>query len=399
MSQLPIPSASSSALAASAPARMPDALYKLVSYFLPRLMFLHSQHAAQVHWGDIAIALSDFPQSALDLSSAQFWQEWMQRWRAHGEEYVQLAQQSPSRAGQSRLYKSAAACFHWAEFMYFTDAACKRDLRQRVKRCFHAALDCADSALQNNWQRGELALQVDGQAVRMPYYLIVPENTAMPTSGWPCVMLSNGLDSVTEVEVVALAEPFLQRGLACLLFDGPGQGINLGVQPIPQDFSPVLQCLLAFVRGTGHVPLDGERLAFFGVSFGGYLALQVAFKHGADFRCVVNLSGGPQIAEFAKLPRRLKEDFQYAFMQPDAAQMQDLFDSLRLPLDVPCATELLSVHGARDDIFPLAALQKMAELPRHQIKLYPGEAHVCLNYINQYSVEIADWVAQQLSAP
>jgi hypothetical protein len=28
--------------------------------------------------------------------------------------------------------------------------------------------------------------------------------------------------------------------------------------------------------------------------------------------------------------------------------------------------------------------------------VYPSEAHVCLNYINQYTVEVADWVAQQL---
>ncbi len=234
--------------------------------------------------------------------------------------------------------------------------------------------------------------------VRMPYYLMLPPGHKKGDPALPCVVLSNGLDSVTEVEVYAFAEQFLERGMAVFLFDGPGQGIHVGCNPIQLEFEAVAERILAHLRTEPAV--DSNALGFFGVSFGGYLALRVARKLGKHFKGVVNLSGGPALAPFAGLPRRLKEDFRFAFMGSDEQGMQARFDRLALTDAFALQTDLLSVHGARDDIFPLAPLADLQQIhgARHELRVYPGEAHVCLNYINQYTVGIADWMAQRLQA-
>ena len=62
------------------PARLPQSLFAAAGYFLPRLLFLPSRHAAQISWGDITVALQDFPPTYLDLASPEFWHECMERW-------------------------------------------------------------------------------------------------------------------------------------------------------------------------------------------------------------------------------------------------------------------------------------------------------------------------------
>ena len=341
------------------PARVPAELFQACGYFLPRLMFLNSRYAPQVHWGDVALALDSFPLDDLDLGSAGFWDTWRERWVAQAERYRATAEGSTTAAGRARAYRGAAACYHWAEFMDFGDADRKFALRSAVRDCFRRSLEGTDLVVVED----ELPPQEpDGPTI--PYWVLLPPDRPEDRPV-PCVVLSNGLDSMTEVEVLSLAEAYLERGIAAVLFDGPGQGLNVGRSP-----------------------------------------LRVAQALGSEFRCVVNLSGGPRVAPFAGLPRRLKDDFRFAFAGgqddvPDAAAMQVRFDAMAIDPAVVPATPVLSVHGGLDDIFPVSALE---ELDRawgglHELRVHAAEAHVCLNRLNTCSLEAADWVAAHLEAP
>jgi pimeloyl-ACP methyl ester carboxylesterase len=373
------------------PPRLPAALFTTCGYFMPRLMFLQSRHAPQVHWGDVAVALQDFPDAELDLGSATFWAEWLRRWVGMGERYEQIAAGSTTPAGRSRALRSAAGCFHWAEFMYFDEPARKTALRQRVRSCFKRSLAGSDLCLSS----GEVS--VEGQ--RIPYFLLLPPKHLRASAALPLVICANGLDSMTEVEVLAIAESYLERGIAALLFEGPGQGLDVGCRPLRIDMEVVVAALVAHLQT---LPLiDTARLGFFGVSFGGYLALRIAQNLGASFRCVVNLSGGPRVAPFARLPRRLKEDFRFAFMGGDEADMQVRMEALALDLRRVPQTEVRSVHGMLDDIFEFEHLAQLDRAwgERHTLVVHETEAHVCLNLINQHSIETADWVAARLLDP
>jgi hypothetical protein len=99
------------------------------------------------------------------------------------------------------------------------------------------------------------------------------------------------------------------------------------------------------------------------------------------------------------MKRRLKEDFQYAFMEPDKAAIPDLLNLVALDVSGGCQTNVLSIHGALDDIFTVRGIQEIDKNwgARHRALLCEGEAHVCLNQINQYTVTIADWMRAQLA--
>lgn len=370
------------------PPRVPEALFAACGYFLPRLMFPPSRYAPAIHWGDIAVALDGFPEDDLDLASPAFWDEWRTRWEALGDDYAELARESTTRAGRARALRGAAACYHWAEFMDFDDPARKLRLRTQVRDCFQRGLDGSDLPMD----RGELT--VDG--VTVPYWLLTPPFVRPGAGPLPCVVLCNGLDSMTEVEVLSLAEAYLDRGIAALLFDGPGQGIHVGQVPLRIDMEVVVARLVEVLRQDGRIAAD--RLAFLGISFGGYIALRVAQALGGDFRGVVNLSGGPRVAAFDGLPRRLKDDFRFAFQGGDAADMRARSRALAIDLTVGVTTDVLSVHGALDDIFPLTALAELdaAWGSRHRLVVYEREAHVCLNRITAITLHAADWVAERL---
>ena len=370
------------------PARLPQPLFAAAGYFLPRLLFLPSRHAAQISWGDIAVALQNFPETCLDLVSAEFWQEWMERWSQLGETYANVADTAPSASTACRHNRAAAACFHWAEFMYFADDELKHSLRAQIRERFRRSIDPQALAMTEG--------AISWRGATIPYYLLWPA-TVKPSSPVPCMILCNGLDSVTEVEMVALAEPLLDRGIAALLFDGPGQGINLGRHPLPMRPEEMVEPLIAELQGMPGINYD--RIGFLGISFGGAIALRAAASFGAHLRCAVNLSGGPELRAFEALPRRLKADFAYAFGLDDPAKMQARFDSLAIGSGAVPGTDVLSVHGVLDDVFPIAPLRALDARwgARHGLKTYETEAHACLNYISRYSQEAADWTVVRLS--
>jgi pimeloyl-ACP methyl ester carboxylesterase len=375
------------------PVRVATEIYDALGYLGTRLLFLNARYAPQAQWGDIALALDGFPTENLDIGTSVFWDDWRSRWSARADGYITIADQSTTVAGRTHALRSAAACYHWAEFMYFDDPGVKLQLRQQLRRAFLASLEGADIELIQD----ELPVTADRPAV--PYWIVLPPQRLRPDGALPAVILSNGLDSMTEIEVLSLAEAYLERGIAAVLFDGPGQGIQAGQAPVLIEMETVIAELVRRLAAE-YSGIDTSRMAFLGISFGGYLALRVARSHGDLFRCVVNFGGGPRLAAFAGLPRRLKDDFRFAFQLKDADEIQDRFDALALEPGEPPATQVVSVHGALDDIFPVEALEDLDRAwgPRHRLEVHAREAHTCLNVINVYTQQTADWVAQQLAA-
>jgi pimeloyl-ACP methyl ester carboxylesterase len=328
----------------------------------------------------------------LDISTSAFWDEWRLRWSARADGYITIADRSTTVAGRTHALRSAAACYHWAEFMYFDDPGLKLQLRQQLRGAFLASLEGADIELSQH----ELPASADRPAV--PYWIVLPPERLRPDSALPAVILSNGLDSVTEVEVLSLAEAYLERGIAAVLFDGPGQGIQSGQGRVLIEMETVVAELVRRLEAE-HPRIDTSRLAFVGISFGGYLALRVAGALGDLFRCVVNFGGGPRLADFGTLPRRLKDDFRFAFLVKGTDDLQDRFDALALEPGEPPATQVVSIHGALDDIFPVGALEDLDRAwgPQHRLEIHAREAHCCLNVINVYTQRTADWVAELLA--
>ncbi|MGO6747877.1 alpha/beta hydrolase family protein [Rhizobium ruizarguesonis] len=370
------------------PPRISSIILERVGYFLPRLLFANTCLAPQLHWGDITRALDSFDPDLVDPASAMFWDEWRRRFSTLALSYEAIAVSSISTAGRIAALRSAAAAYHFAEFMFFEDAKIKAGLRQLVRRCFTQAMRDAETPFESR------VVKAGGEHIQT--FLFHPTTSHSNTSS-PCVILSNGLDSMTEIEVLSIGEYLLDRGIAILLFEGPGQGLDLGVRPLRIDMEVVVADLVGQLGDDEGI--DSNRLGFFGVSFGGYFALRMAEKLPKTFRGIVNLSGGPAIAPFNGLPRRLRQDFAFAFGSSAPEDLQLRFDTLRLAEPTKAeGPDILSIHGRLDDIFPASALEAYAnaQIERHELRIHEAEAHVCMNHLHPNLIGAADWMFQKL---
>ena len=89
-----------------------------------------------------------------------------------------------------------------------------------------------------------------------------PADVAKP----PVMLMACGLDSCKE-ETAAYEEPFLARGIAILVFDGPGQGEAEYDFPIRGEYETAVTAVADFVDTRDD--LDALCLGMWGVTLGG----------------------------------------------------------------------------------------------------------------------------------
>ncbi len=104
----------------------------------------------------------------------------------------------------------------------------------------------------------------------------------------PVVAMAVGLDSTKE-EGDAYEAPFLARGVATLIFEGPGQGEAQYDFPIRGDYEVPVKAVLDYIETRGD--LDASRIGMWGVSLGGYYAPRAAAFDGRIKACIA--LGGP----------------------------------------------------------------------------------------------------------
>src|SRR2546426_3096709 len=103
----------------------------------------------------------------------------------------------------------------------------------------------------------------------------------------PVVVMAPGLDSTKE-ELHAYEDAFLNRGIAVLAIDGPGQGEAEYEIPICGDYERAARAVVDWIEERND--LDAERIAIWGVSLGGYYAPRAA-AYEKRFKACIALSG------------------------------------------------------------------------------------------------------------
>jgi len=128
---------------------------------------------------------------------------------------------------------------------------------------FQAALPHLDHPAQT--------VQIPFEGKQLPGYYLRPKSRSRS----PLVILHTGFDGTAE-EIYFSAVAAVERGYACLIFDGPGQGQarrSLGLTFRP-DWERVVTPVIDFAERLPGADLRGLTLA--GFSFGGYLAPRAA---------------------------------------------------------------------------------------------------------------------------
>jgi dienelactone hydrolase len=205
-----------------------------------------------------------------------------------------------------------------------------------------------------------------------------------------------GLDSTKE-EMPSNEAVFLERGMATLAFDGPGQGEAEYELPIRHDFEAPVSAVIDWLETRDDV--DVEHIGIWGVSLGGYYAPRAAAFEKRIVACI-SLTGPFDFAEaFDQAPDLTRSAFtirSHCETEEAAANVAAKLNLKDVAKQIECPIYI--VGGALDRVLPPDHASKLAEAVSGPATLNMVEdgTHVVNNRPYKYRPQSADWMAKHL---
>ena len=344
--------------------------------------------SAIAHWAprfvSNGVPLTDFEEVTAGIER---WEDWCRAWSARGavhEELGRTALADGCGLSAGEHLTRAAVCYHFSKFVFVVDYA-------QMKAAHRKAVECRNLALP--------LLRPPGERVAIPYQgkhlygnLRKPGGVSRP----PLLVMCMGLDSSKE-EMDSNESVFLDRGMATLTFDGPGQGEGEYDFGIRGDYEVAAKAVLDFAAGRSDI--DPARIGIWGVSLGGYYAPRAAAFDNRIKACI-SLSGPFEWAEFYdRLPELTRNTFlvRAKCRTPAEARAHAATLSLKdVAKNITCP--LFVVAGKLDGIVPWQESEKLAASasgPVVRCFIEDGN-HVANNRGYRYRTQSADWMAKCL---
>jgi len=347
--------------------------------------------AALAHWAPRLVAngvpLTDFQEVTAGIAA---WDDWCRAWSARAAVHEEMGREALDRGfrlSAAEHLTTAAVCYHFGKFLFVHDPGQLRAAHDKAVECYRMAMP---------WKRPA------AERVAIPYEgsllfgnLRKPEGVARP----PVLIMCVGLDSTKE-EMDAYARPFLDRGIAVLPFDGPGQGEAEFDHAIRGDYEVPVGAVLDWIDGRDD--LDTSRIGIWGVSLGGYYAPRAAAHH-PRLRACISLTGPFNWAEaWETLPALTRAAFTARSHSVSEAEARDRAAALSLEGivgDIACP--LYVVAGKLDRVIPWDHARRIAEGASGPVEflVLDDAGHVANNRTYRYRLQSADWMAVQLDAP
>ncbi len=345
--------------------------------------------AALGHWAPRFVAngvpLTDFQEVT---ASIERWEDWCDAWSARAAIHeamgrTALAEGYALSAGEHLT--TAGVCYHFAKFLFVNDPEAMREAHMSAVACRRDALPY---------------LRPPGERVEMPYegghlagILRKPDGAGRP----PVVVMAMGLDSSKE-EMDAYERLFLNRGLATLAFDGPGQGEGEYDFAIRHDYEVPVGAVFDFLETRDDI--DAGRAGLWGVSLGGYYAPRAAAFEKRVQACIA-LSGPydwgaawptlPDLTRAAFQARSKSADGDAAFAYAQKLNLDGVAKQITCPLFV--------LAGKLDRIVPWTDAERLAKEASGEVELLVVEDgnHIANNRTYRYRLQSADWMADKLA--
>lgn len=253
---------------------------EMLDFQIERALAYASYGGAAV--GEVLLTVADFRRRGADRPA------WVAAWRDAGQRAFERGHEALADGHRHTARSQFLRSYNYlrtAEFFFDRlrdGAAAHRELYEESLAGFDAALPLFDLPVE------KVAVPFEDD-VRLPGYFFAcaDDGRAAPT-----VILSGGGDGFGEESYFFAGVPeALRRGLNVLVFHGPGQRGVLHHHPgltFRRDSETVFAALLDFVAARPDV--DPDRVALYGVSFGGYLTSRAA---ACDHRYAALVANAP----------------------------------------------------------------------------------------------------------
>jgi 2,6-dihydroxypseudooxynicotine hydrolase len=307
--------------------------------------------------------------------------------------WTQTAQEAEARADRAldagcRLTAGtelARASLHhfFAQFLLWDEPVAKRAAYLRCADAFRRAAPLLDPPLER--------LDIPFRDTALPAYLRRPPGVSRP----PCVVLLGGLDTTKEEQLV-ISTLCVQRGLATLAFDGPGQGETYDRMKLGPDFEQAVAAALDLVERRADV--DPARVGIIGRSLGGHYAPRAA---ALDRRVKAAVAWGAMydLKNWATMPALTRQGFAHATGAPSVEDARPFFEAVNLEgLAGRITCPLQIVHGGLDRITPAGNATRLAAEAQGPVEMlfWEDSVHCAHDRAHICRPAMADFVARHL---
>lgn len=344
--------------------------------------------SAVSHWGARfvanGVALTDFEDVTSSMTS---YDDWCRAWSERAARHEAIAQEALDKnhfltAGE--CLQRAGVYYHFASFLFVNDVP-------QMKVAHKKAIDCRNAALPYLSPPGE-RVEIPFEGTKLAGILRKPVGVTKP----PVMVMACGLDSTKE-ETEAYEAPFLARGIAILVFDGPGQGEAQYDLPIRGNYETAVKAVIDYI-GT-RADLDSNRVGMWGVSLGGYYAPRATAFDKRIKACIA--LGGPfnMGKAWDGLPDLTREAFRvrsHGKTQEDGRQVALTLTLEGVAQNITCP--IFIVNGRRDRIIPPADAERLAREVKGPVELMMIDDgnHIGNNRAYRWRSQTADWMKEQL---
>jgi 2,6-dihydroxypseudooxynicotine hydrolase len=345
--------------------------------------------SAIAHWAPRfvanGVALTDFEEVTASIDK---WDGWCRAWSDKAAVHEAMGREALDRdklisAGEH--LQRAGVYYHFAKFVFVHDVP-------QMKAAHMKAVECRTLALPHIDPPGErVTIPYDGKTLygilRKPLGVVNP----------PVLVMCVGLDSAKE-ETDAYEQPYLRRGIATLVFDGPGQGEGEYDFAIRGDYEAAVRAVVDFIETRRD--LDAARIGLWGVSLGGYYAPRAAAFEKRIKACIA--LGGPYDWRegWDGLPELTREAFRvrsHCATQEEAKHHAATLSLKGVAERITCPIFVMT--GKLDRLIPWQHAERLAREVKGPCTflLIEDGNHVANNRAYRWRAQSADWLAEQLS--
>jgi dienelactone hydrolase len=341
---------------------------------------------ATAHWAPRfttnGVAVSDFNKITASVTR---WADWADAWVAAGSVHHDLGREAVGdgrflSAGQH--LSTAAVYYHFAKFVFV-------DYPDHMKAAHELAVSALNAALPYLNPVGH-RVEIPYRDATLPAVLRLPAGVAKA----PVVIMVSGLDSTKE-ELRSTEQLFLDRGMATLAVDGPGQGESEYDFPIIPDWENVGTAVVDWIEQQEN--LDSDAIGAWGVSLGGYYAPRMVSGEPRIKACAAlagPYSWGDVWDQLPELTRRTFTFRSHLANQEEARDFSQLLTLEGRTESIHCP--LLIIFGAMDRLIPKDGAERLARETGGTLLMLEDGNHGCMNVAAKHRNKTADWMAKQL---
>jgi len=246
------------------------------------------------------------------------------------------------------------------------------DMEEQMNHCFAKYIQYAKHPIE--------PVKVKFGNKAMPAYLHLPH---MPEKGekFPCVLYIDGMDGCKEMMVSSYGDAHLERGIAVLAIDGPGQGecCTIPIPVTPRNHGDAAVAAVDFLASRPEI--DASRIAVRGVSMGTYFTPCAAAALGDRIKGVAMMAVC-QEPGFNTIFNLASPTFKLRYMFMTGIEDEDEFDEYAKQFDLrPIAGDIkcpyLCLAGEDDQLSPIESTHDLFDRIKAPKKLvvYEGAEH------------------------